>query len=1093
MKNCLRKIFPCILISLFPFLGFSQKLSYKIKSNTIEISNGNLGIVIPSENAFKPGQPCPAPVQSFIYKDGTHSDNSFNELVSPTPATSMKVQLITKSSTLIRVRILYHFQKKEFSYGKLKLKRAGAGKGFYSCEITVAKDEKSIILEEDSDYDIQYSVKISNGLWPNQARYRGWSSASIKQGYETAGKIYRSELERGYPMDATVDIEYSKPFNFPRLVLWEPAGGEYNSGRYWQVFNSNANSQANLFGFFQGKTSRLIGARGVGVQLIIAPEDKTTDEKNNASIRVNIDRIYADLSWYPRKRFQWAAFISTKTDLLAPEKTQPIGIAMNQISGLGNVIESYSTKPAKIVPAFYEAAIYMSGDNISRLCKKVKDDVAFYKELCAIDGSLKPVFDAWRFTDSAKGLIRSLINASELLQVQYRKGEGTYTFKYRYWMGTNLFKSYAFQIACLFADKNIVISASDKKKLEGFIAMMARIVWDDNNVPLIDSAGVNFGPANMAFQYRNNGRFFFALLLANDPEFSDRAHHVLQMIKDDIDEAVYNNGSSFGSPHYIQATLEPLLFSMLQLKNAGMTDLFRSNKKIKDFARFYMTLVTPPSVRFQLNRKLISFGDGSEESAPAFALLGTGFADIDPLLSKQLMTLFFYGPPRSTLFGTISLAVDLSVNPRELLNITTANYTGYMSHYRSGINTDNESALWVLNGNGFYDHRNDDAGEIAIYALKAPLSLSRSSFYYPAATDARIRSVVVPERLFPEWKLSDQPIAERSLTNRTWPLSDNIAFANLGNSATSTSKMEMKDGTIWFRKINWIVTQGQLPVIVFYDSISGKGENIWSMPMMSEGPVNTPAGLINPVKKIYTNNALKQLPEATEVKLLKPGLNRFVFTGQNWSLHPEKGINWDLYTYSKSSIDFTLSDWGTTWQNTKELNEFRKSNKRQYSEEQQILRLRSNRPFFNILLPYGKDQNPYNNSVSSSAAGLIRVKQGDNRDIVISPDYYYIADKEKFSGALFSETAALTFGEISVSGGYTELENNEDTVKVRVHGNTGIRKINLPFLLKPFEKTKEVQVETGTGRSLILINYQPEDNNLHNGEKGYREYIFLRK
>lgn len=1091
MKNCLRKIFPCILISLFPFLGFSQKLSYKIKSNTIEISNGNLGIVIPSENAFKPGQPCPAPVQSFIYKDGTHSDNSFNELVSPTPATTMKVQLITKNSTLIRVRIIYHFQKKEFSYGKLKLKRAGAGKGFYSCEITVAKDEKSIILEEDSDYDIQYSVKISNGLWPNQARYRGWSSASIKQGYETAGKIYRSELERGYPMDATVDIEYSKPFSFPRLVLWEPAGGEYNSGRYWQVFNSKADNQANLFGFFQGKPSRLIGARGVGVQLLIAPEDKTADKKNNVSIRVNIDRIYADLSWYPRKRFQWAVFISTKTDLLAPEKTQPIGIAMNQISGLGNVIESYATKPAKIIPAFYKGAIYTSEENIKSLCLKVKTDNNIYNKLCTIDARLKPVFDAWRYADSASELIQNLLKMKKRVKDQYIFGEGTYSFKYRYWMGTNLFKDYALQIAGIFADKSITITTADKKELEGFIAMMARIVWDNNNVPFFDSSGVNFGPANMPFQYRNNGRIFFALLLANDPEFSDRARFAAEKINEDVEAAIYNNGSSFGSPHYIQATLDPVLFSLLQLKNTGIADFFHTNKKLREFAKFYTILLTPPSVRFQLNRKLISFGDGSEESAATFALLATGFTDTDTLLSNELLSLYFYGPPRSTLFGPVSFAVDLSIVPKKMFSSTTSNYNGYLSHFRYGVNTDNETAIWILNGDSLFDHRNDDAGEVAIYALKAPLSLKISSAY-PSASDARMKSVVVPELLFPEWNQSEQPIAERSLTNRTWPYSENIAFCNLGLSSSTTVKMESKDGTKWFRKINSIVVNKELPILVFYDSVVANKANIWSMPMMSEGSVVTPTGLISPIKKMNNNGSKKQLPEATATKRIAAGLNRFVFSGQNWPLHPKKGINWELYTYSSKPMDFTLSDWGTTWQNTQEVNEFIKSNKKQYTEEQQIIRLRSTQPFFNILLPFNKDHNPYSGNVTSTTTGLISIKQ-NNRDILVSPEYYYIADKENFSGALFSETATLSFSDISISGGYTSLEFNKDTVKVRVHGNTGVRKIILPFLLKPVENMNQIEVENFSGKSQLKVSYKSNAINLPNGEKGYKEYIFLRK
>lgn len=1092
MKICLRKIFPGLLISLYPFLGFTQKLTFRIKTNTIEISNGRLGIIIPSEHAFKPDQPCPAPVQSFIYSDGTHSDNSFNELLSPTPATTMKVEWVAKTKELITVRIIYHFQKKEFSYGKLKLKNAEAGRGFYTCEISVKKDEKSIIIEEDADYDIHYSVKISNGLLPNQARYRGWSSASLKQGYESAGKVYRSELERGYPMDATVDIDYSKSLSFPSLVLWEPAGGENNSGRYWQVYNSKANNQANLFGFFQGKPERLVGARGIGVQLQTAMEEKGSLDKNIASIKINIDRIYADLSWFPRKRFQWAVFISTKADLLSPEKHQPIGTELNRVSGLGNVIEDYATKPVKIIPTFYKGAIYMSEKNFKSLCIKVKTDNIIYNRLCAIDPRLKPVFDAWRYADSARALIQNLLRIKDWLQDQYIFGEGTYSFKYRYWMGTNLFKDYALQIAGLFADQSITITTVDKKKLESFIAMMARIVWDNNNVPLFDSAGVNFGPANMPFQYRNNGRIFFALLLANDPEFSGRAKFAAEKINEDVEAAIYNNGSSIGSPHYIQATIDPILFSLLQLKNAGLVNLFHSNKKLRQFAAFYKMLLTPPSVRFQLNRKLISFGDGSEESTATFALLASGFADTDKKLSDELLSLFFHGPPRSTLFGPVSLAFDLSIVPKKMFSSTTSNYNGYLSHFRYGVTTDNETAIWILNGDSLFDHRNDDAGEVAIYALKAPLSLKTSSVY-PSATDARMKSVVVPELSFPEWNQSEQPISERSLSNRTWSSSENIAFCNLGLSSSTTVKMKNKEGSIWFRKINSIVVNEELPIIVFYDSVAGTGSNIWSLPMMSEGSVITPSGPITPIKKIYSKGGKKQLPEATAKRRIAAGLNRFVFYGQNWPLHPKSGINWELYTYSPKPMDFTLSDWGTTWQNTQEINEFIVSNKKQYSEEQQIIRLRSDQPFFNILLPYNKDHNSYIDKVSSSTTGLLRVKQEDNRDIVISPDYYYIADKEKFSGALFSETSDLIYGEISVSGGNTELEYNEDTVKLRVHGNTGIRKIHLPFLLKPFEKTKEIQVESVSGSSLLKVRYQSKDKNLPNGERGYKEYIFLRK
>ena len=446
---------------------------------------------------------------------------------------------------------------------------------------------------------------------------------------------------------------------------------------------------------------------------------------------------------------------------------------------------------------------------------------------------------------------------------------------------------------------------------------------------------------------------------------------------------------------------------------------------------------------------------------------------------------------RASAFGSVGLSVNFSQDPSTIFTITTSNYSGYHSHFRSGINTINETALWVLNGNKLYDHRNDDAGEPAIYALKAPLSLSHSSFYEPSATDARIRSVVVPEKMFPEWNQAQQPIAGRSLTNRTWPSSELLEFAHLGYSATSNTKMGMKNGATWHRKINMITLHEEAPIIIFYDSLSGSEANIWSMLMMSEGDVQTPVGSIAPVKRIYNNKNRKEMPEASPVKRLSPGLNRFVFNGQQWPAHPANGINWELYTLSPSDLQFTLAEWGTTWQNTIEVNEFKTTNKRAYLEEQQIIRLNSDKPFFNILLPYVKGQNPYQDKVKFLSSHSALVEQQGN-DIVVGPDYYAVKTKNGFCGGLLSSSAQLSYNDITITGGYTELEYDSRTVKVRVHGNTGNRRIRLPFLLQTTGTLTGVKIEQMRGNTVLTIDYWSMGNDLPNGEKGYTEFVFDR-
>ena len=1090
-----RKSISVIVACLITLLTNAQSQDVTISENKTklcyEIRNGLLGVVVPMQSSYHSDKPLQtlAPIQSVIYRNGIWSDTTPNYLIAPTPVVGLMVSIVTNTRDQCTVILKYAFNKPTFNEDQKKYFNSKAGKGYYQSMITVTKGSRSIVLNEDADFEISYEFNVNNGLNADKARYRGTSATDQQSGYEPAGITYRPDNQRE-AMDATVDISYTKEREFPLLSLWDPGGGEVNTGRYWQLFNSNDNDNSNLFGMFQGRPSKMYYAHIVGPQLILKPGSER--EKNIAAIRLMIERRTADDRWSPRKKFEWMLFISTKKDLRPPVEMQPIGIEMNRLSHLAQRIDGYASKPIAPIKAFFDCALYMPAADIQQLILKVKNDDKFRGMLNNLDPYFREITNMWRYPDSALHVIKNYIELGQTLRNMYKNGDGIYTFRYRYWLGSLNFKGAAFTISCLFADKHIPITPQQKNDLLSLIGLMARVEWDNDNVPMYDSSGVNLGPTNMRYQYNNNGRNFFALILANDPEFKERAMKVADETRNDIRDVISKDGISFGTPHYSQASINPVLFNMLLLKQVNIVDLFKEQKpRLDRFIDFYTNLLTPLSPRFNNNRKLISLGDGSEESAVTFALLGTGIKNIDPVRSAELLGNFFKGPARLDIFGSIALAVDLTKEIPPNFQGGTANYPGYMSHFRSAVNSNKETALWVLNGEIYNDHRNDDRGEVSLYALNAPLSISRSSFYYPRADDARIRSVVVPFGEFPEWNGPNQPISMNQSKGNPWINSEQLEFAKLGRSFISRSLMTGRNEK-WFRNAYMITLDDDMPIIGFYDSLSGNLPAIWSMMFMSQGTVNSTVGAIQPVDKFWDGlfNKSHDLPEATPEKELTKGMNIFIFNGQDWvtRLHPSGGINWYLYSFSAERESLTMSQWTNNWQNAVEVEEFRSVYNRQYTETQQILRLKSNGPFFIVILPFFKGADIYKDKVKQVGLNTIQLKTNKS-ELELNPNGYSYNSASGQWLASFSP-ATISYNGISISGGATEVSIEKNDIKIRIHGNAGRRELSFPFKVVPLLPDNNIQKVENNNTVKFLINYTGSNSSLLSTEKGYSEYVF---
>lgn len=838
-----------------------------------------------------------------------------------------------------------------------------------------------------------------------------------------------------------------------------------------------------IVGKYQGKLCRFRTKDGTDPVLV---SQFNSTAQPIAGIRVQLSRI-SPPAYFPDIRFDWAIFAGEKgSDLPAADLVQPIGLTMNRLSGMANKVDNYQSAPLTFNNSFLSGSLYKSSASTSALINKIRNDNSFYQEMTTIDPSFKNVMDAWRDDPGNPvntGLaVQEVLNYAANLKSALKTGDGIYSYLHHYTLGSNEMQRQAMKTAGLLADDKL--TAAQRDTLQGIAALFARILWDDDFVPFFLDHGLSFGTGSQGSTYALR-RWFFCLLADDDPEFSARAATVSDYLQAGLNDYVNGYGAAKGSPHYLQPTMDQLTMIALQLRNAGKIDKFSSSDTLRYFADFLLHLRTPASVRFDNHRKLISLGDGSEESAAIFGLLATGFADTDTLLSRKLMHAYRNGRATSTDFGFVTMAVNHELPDSNLINAKSGHFPGYMSTMRSAVGTQQESALWFLNGDWFSDHRNDDRGQAVIYALGAPLSLNFGSLYSPHMASPHLKNSLAPQSLFPTWNDASQPFI---LSAGVWDESSNQSYQAYKNSTYSKALINGQHGN-WTRQVHFFSPRVQNPIFIIKDSLNNSNNFIWNFNFMAEGPVQTPSGLVDPPNAFWNGQGSPQeQPSASPLINLDTTLNRFDFQGSNWVEHPSGGIDWEVYVQTQNPVGATLSEMGHNFIPTNELNEFQQSNGAPFAENQTLLRINGSNSFYTVIIPYPKGQRP---------TGLSIAKAGDTL-FVDAPGLFTF--NTNLAAATYAEPGGrkvlTAFDNLphsldgaSVAGGPMELEILADTVFARLHGPGGLRAVTLPagnWTLKE----RSPNAHFSNGHWLLSHSFADSLHNTYTG--GYTEYVFTR-
>lgn len=821
---------------------------------------------------------------------------------------------------------------------------------FYHCTVTIEAGEPVIGFEEESDIAVRSRWDL-DGFVANQARYRGGSSTRPEHGRLADGSRYPPSHARA-GCDAFLDLRFDRPFEsgfqmrFPdentdepgmikRVSGWDVA--VVDGGWYWQVYDRGGGPESALLGIFAGRPSRLIepGESGAGLHTM-------ADDGSGGRVGLTSQIVMrsGDGRESDRVRFGWNLFLGTKADLGEPDQFQRIGGFLNRHSGI-NLTKLASWQMDFPDPPGGYGALYLAPSAVQAVRERINDPAAragdeVYGDWVRRTEAASPeLWKLWsdpseKAAEDAAG--RVLDEASRLMRA-FVEGDGIYQLGIHYWHGGLAMQRQGIIIDQLLADPRI--QGNTRRRLKAAAAFFAYVLWDNDFVPMENHEGINLGTPNMPVQ-QSTYRFFYALMLAGHPHFQKRAEAVAGDVRKMVRHILHPDGVPMGSPHYIGASLTPTFNLVMRLERLGLASLVREELRMPGFGEFYLNLLTPSEPRRGGLRSLVVLGDGPIEGSSLLGQAGTALAGSHPDLSARLMQAWDEtGRVHSNFFGTSVLAIDDDL-PRAALDLQTRRFPGYLTVLRSAAGTPDETAVWVVDGEFYRDHRHEgDRGSLAVYALGAPLVSHWAAFYTPAARGSFFKPAVLTEDMIGRpWDKPGPP----TNTGDAWSVSEPVRFVD-SPEAAMTEVVCSREQIEWTRRVSLIRTRPEAPLIVVEDSISDDSPFvILSWPLEMTGPVKTPLGVVEPPSRSHPRiespdhlAPIEYLPSATPAEPLKAGSAQFRFQGGF-------GIGCDVIVSLPVGGEYSLGNWEV------DLGEHKQS--------QNILRIRTRGSVTTVLAPF---------------------------------------------------------------------------------------------------------------------------------------------
>lgn len=915
---------------------------------------------------------------------------------------------LEKGPLLVKVAVSYATARPAYHINATVYRASGTG--FLNYTLSLYANSKVIVVGESVDTIHRWFLNPYPDLTdkPDVLRYRATSSNSAACGSNDAGYSVTyvgssAASNIRVPTPAYLALTYAADkmagqncgsTTFKKMNSWFSVASS-EAGWYSVWYKAAGSSSSPLIGMMTGHASQMLNSIDDTPAPFTSNSHFTTSAAaggiENQIVLFNSPNLDTLMT------YEWGLYVSTKADLAADGVQQDIQLQQNALFGMN----LSKVAAAQLIASTAGAAQYLSQASLDAIAAKTKDGTlacgapTCYSVALPNSGTTGNIITLWQ-TDSTAG-VDAAVNASAIytayLAQVLTQGDGIRDADFAFSQGAlNFIQNGGLLNASIV---NVRATDAQKERDNYLLQFWGNLVWDNDFAAVDNDPGEGYGNANQVVEFIQ-ARANLAASLSWHPVLATK---VAQARASVLSSFNYTNayGALKASTSYQSAAFSPILANAIALKIAGFLT-FADYPQLKQNALMELNMLTPPEPRFGNVRKYFSNGDGGTYANGRMGLYASVYASTDATTAEQMAWGW------ASLNSTAYLSHETVVQPTVLAIDDTVTQTapslgsiqevGGHSIHRHGFGTAYETALWFTSGDFYSDHRHEEAGQVSIYALSAPLSVDwNANLYYPQIPSAFYHDGPVLESDLvaagiTSWHMDSPPLGRAHSSSypdegggvAQWGPATPFQFLAFSNCTRSRAYFtKTGDSTLWTRVVISCAPNAKYPIIYIRDSFVGTSsasEKTVSFPMMATGAVTAPWGSDTPTARLQATCSLTPtvLPSYGTTHTMTAGLQGFLFTGYVWPAYtfgsPTGGINWNFYTRSSGTTQSgMLGDWGHSCAEGREDAEFNTANGAGFTEKQHILRINDTAggPFAFYFLPYRKGETPTRTVTSPSS------------------------------------------------------------------------------------------------------------------------------